>query len=300
MIPMSSQKTGLGNQGMDVLGKFMSKKSSYELSENIGDKNRILNIDIDMIKTDSTQPRNIFYDESLDELAQSIRSVGIISPLIVSKDGNFYKLIAGERRYRAARIVGLKEVPAIVNNADDTKRFEISLIENIQREDLNPVDEALAYKRFKDEFDLTDEVIAEKTGKSRAYITNSLRLLKLDTRVLEFLKKNLLTAGHARALISVENEDERLEIAEKVIDEKLSVRQTEELVRIYSEENEKEVKQKSVDTEVYSNLSNKLKDILGTKVKIKNNNKSNKGKIEIEYYSPDELDRIMCLFNKLS
>lgn len=305
---MSTTKKGLGGQGYDVLGKFLSKKENEETAGknlDISDENtqdKVFHIDVDMIKTDSSQPRNTFNEETLSELADSMKNVGIISPVIVSKDGNFYKLIAGERRYRAARIAGIKEIPAIITDADEMKRLEISLIENIQRENLNPVDEALTYRRFKDNFALTDEQIAEKVGKSRTTVTNSLRLLKLDERVLDFLKKSLLTTGHARALITVENKELQFEFAEKIIDEQLSVRQTEEFVKEYSEITikEKPKREKSTDTEIYSNFSDILKNLLGTKVKIKNNNKNNKGKIEIEYYSADELDRIMCLFNKIN
>ena len=270
---------------------------------NIDDKETVLEVDINKIEPNENQPRKSFDEEKIIELADSIKEIGIVQPIIVKKTGEFFKIIAGERRWRAARKAGLKTIPVIIKDYDDIKALEASLIENIQRENLNPLEEAFTYKKFYDEFNFNQETIAKKVGKSRVAVTNSIRLLNLDKRVQNFLKENKLSGGHARAILSISDENLQFEAAEKVIEESLSVRQTEEFVRNFIEKNEKQKAQKENEKEkkvqpnfeVYKNIEKSLNDILGTKVNIKNG--KNKGKIEIEYYSDEELDRLVCLFN---
>lgn len=273
---------------------------SSDFEENADDK--IINVDINKIEPDKNQPRTSFDETSLKELSQSIESVGIINPIIVKKNGDFYEIISGERRWRAARLAKLKTVPVLVKTYSDMEKLEVSLIENIQRQDLNPLEEALTYKKFYDEFNLNQEQIAEKVGKSRTAVANSMRLLKLDDRIKIFLEENKLTTGHARALLSIESNDEQFILADKIIDEELSVRETEELVKNFNrQKNEPSTRNKSnanINSEVYETMAKNLNTILGTKVNIKNG--KNKGKIEIEYYSEEELDRIFCLINQIS
>lgn len=299
---MVHKKSGLG-KGLGALinNEELGMNLPSLTSEN-DKKDNIIEIDINKLEPNKNQPRSSFNEESLAELAKSIESMGIISPIIAAEKGDFYEIIAGERRWRAARIAKLKKVPVILKTYSDLEKLEVALIENIQREDLNPVEEALTYKKFHDDFKLNQEAIAEKVGKSRAAVANSLRLLKLDSRVLIFLKENKITSGHARALIPIENNEEQFEIAEKIIEEHLSVRQVEELIKALNEEKNKPVTENkkynnNTKNEIYKSIEKNLNEILGTKVNIKNG--KNKGKIEIEYYSDDELDRLICLFNKL-
>ena len=229
--------------------------------------------------------------------------MGIISPIIVKKKGDFYEIISGERRFRAAKKLKLKTVPIIIKEYDDLASLEVALIENIQRENLNPIEEALTYKVFQEKFGLNQEKIAEKVGKNRTTITNAMRLLKLDSRVQNFVIELRLSQGHARTLLSIENEDVQFELAEKIIEEQLNVRQTEELVKKILEakpldENKNQQTEKNdFKKQLYMDISKQLNQILGTKVNIKES--KNKGKIEIEYYSQEELDRLFCLFKKL-
>lgn len=303
---MANKKGGLG-RGLgalihnDELEKNVPSLSSVGESDS---KDKVIEVDINKISPNKNQPRSDFKEESLSELAKSIENMGIISPIIVMEKNGLYEIIAGERRWRAARIAKLKKVPVLVKTYSDLEKLEVALIENIQREDLNPVEEALTYKRFHDEFKLNQEAIAEKVGKSRTAIANAIRLLKLDNRVLMFLKENKLTVGHARALISVEDKDEQFELAEKIIDDGLNVRQVEELIRNLNELKNnptKDEKKPEIDENVrlaYKGLEKNLNEILGTKVNIKTG-KNNKGKIEIEYYSNDELERLVNLFKKI-
>jgi len=233
-------------------------------------------------------------------LADSIRQFGVIQPLIVQKRDKYYEIIAGERRWRAARLAGLKEVPVIIKDYSPQEIVEIALIENIQREDLNPIEEAQAYQRLITEFNLKHEELAERVSKSRAAITNSLRLLKLDSRIQQMLINEQITGGHARALLSLEDSDLQYETARKIIDENLSVRDTEKLVKkLISKKAEKEIAVAEDANLVYQALEEKLKNILGTKVLIKRK-KKNAGKIEIEYYSDEELERILEMFDSLN
>lgn len=292
-------KKGLG-KGLGALIKddsFYVKDNQLNKDEqDISDK--VLHINIDKVQPDKNQPRQNFNDETLEELALSIKNVGIISPIIVKKKGDFYEIISGERRFRAARKLKLKTIPIIVKEVDDLVSLELSLIENIQREDLNPIEEALTYKTFQDKFNLNQEQIAEKVGKNRATIANALRLLKLDNRVQSFVIELRLTQGHAKALLSITDGDLQFNIAEKIIEERLSVRQTEELVKKMLEQKpQKQKEEEPIKNQLHIHICNQLNQILGTKVNIKDS--KNKGKIEIEYYSEDELDRLVCLLKKI-
>ncbi len=236
----------------------------------------------------------------MDELADSIRQYGMIQPLIVQKEREYYKIIAGERRWRAAKKAGLKEIPVIIKDYTPQQIVEISLIENIQRQDLNPLEEAMAYKRLMEEFQLKQDEIAERVSKSRVAITNAIRLLKLEERVQQMLAEDMITSGHARALLAVENGEEQYLLAMKVFDGKLSVRETERLVKLYLEP--KKEKKESVFSEseelAYQKMEEKMKEIFGSKVSIHKRNKS-KGKIEIEYYSGEELERLLELIERI-
>ncbi len=253
------------------------------------------------IEPNRTQPRRNFDEDALQELADSIKQYGIIQPIVVQKKGKRYEIIAGERRWRAARKAGLLEVPVIVKEFAPEDIFAIALIENIQREDLNPIEEAQAYSRLIKEYNLKQDELAEKVAKNRVTITNSMRLLKLDERVQQMLIDNMLTGGHARALLAIEDKEEQHNLALKVFDEKLSVRETESLVkRVLSKDEKKEEKKNQTpdDSFIYRDIENRMKDILGTKVEIKKKAK-NKGRIEIEYYSMEELERIIDMINRL-
>lgn len=258
---------------------------------------------ISLVEPNRRQPRKNFDENSMEELAESVKQYGIIQPLIVRKKENYYEIIAGERRWRAAKMAGLKEVPVVIKNYTDEEIMEISLIENIQRENLNPIEEAMAYQILIKEFHLKQEDIAAKVSKSRTFITNAMRLLKLDDRVQNMLSESLLTSGHARALLAIENGDMQYETAMKVYDEGLSVREVERLVKKINTP-PKEGKEEQSDSQkeqyqlMYENAENKLKTIMGTKVNIRNKN-NHKGKIEIEYYSLDELERLMELFDHI-
>ncbi len=293
-------KKGLG-KGLGALIKDDTLVSNNNIKIEENDFNKIIEVDINKVQPDKTQPRKSFNDDTLEELALSIKNVGIISPIIVKKKGNFYEIISGERRFRAAKKLKLKNIPIIIKEYDDLTSLEVSLIENIQRENLNPIEEALTYKVFQEKFNLNQEQIAEKVGKNRATIANAIRLLKLDNRVQNFVVELRLSQGHARALLPIEDMDMQFELAEKIIEEQLSVRQTEELIKKLLEEKKQEEKTKieedPIKKQLYLDISKQLNQILGTKVNIKDN--KNKGKIEIEYYSQEELDRLFCLFKKL-
>ncbi len=289
---MAAQKKGLG-RGLNVL---MS-------SNDIPQDNNVLEIDINKITPNKSQPRGTFNEDSLNELAQSIKEMGIIQPLTVKKIDDYYEIIAGERRWRAARIAGLKNVPVIIKEYDDLKSLEAALIENIQREDLNPMEEAFTYIRFSDEFGLNQEQIAQKVGKSRSAVANSMRLANLDKRVQVFVREYKLTNGHARALLGIQDNDLQFELAERIIDENMNVRATEELVKLTIEnmnkavivEEKKVIRNPEVARECMR-IAKELGSIFGTKVNIKNNR--NKGKIEIEYDSIDDLDRIVGMIKE--
>jgi ParB family chromosome partitioning protein len=256
-------------------------------------------LNINKIEPNKNQPRKSFDEDSLAELADSIKQFGIVEPLVVVKRKGYYELIAGERRWRAARLAGLKEVPVVIKDYTDQEVVEIALIENIQREDLNPIEEAHAYERLIDEFKLTQEEVAERVSKSRSTITNALRLLKLTDKVQQMLIDDMLSTGHVRALITIEDADLQYETAMYIFDNKLSVRDTESYVKkLLSGKAQKASAQAAKDEKdlsfLYKEIEEKLKNALGTKTSIKAKN-GNKGKIEIEYYSQDDLERITNL-----
>ena len=276
-------------------GGLGSGMSSLFSSNEIEEKHSggVLEVDINKITPNPKQPRNKFDDATLMELADSIKEVGVLQPITVKKNGDFYIIIAGERRWRAARIAGLEKIPAIEKDLDELKILEAALIENVQREDLNPMEEAYTYKRLSEEYSLSQEQIAKKVGKSRTVVANAIRLLNLDERVQTFIKENRISNGHGRALIPLDKE-QQFELAERIIDEGLSVRQIEELVKEIK--TEKTIAPNPELARACVEIAKDLKSIFGTKVTIKNGKK--KGKIEIEYYSPDELDRIVGLMKK--
>ena len=257
-------------------------------------------IKITLIEPNHSQPRKQFEEESLKELADSIKEYGILQPLLVKAKDGHYEIIAGERRWRAAKLAGLTEVPALIREYDEQKTMEVALIENIQRTDLNPIEEALAYQRLIKEFDLTQEEIAVRVSKNRATITNSMRLLKLDDRVQQMLVESKISSGHARALLGLEDGESQYQAAKKIIQENLSVRDVEKLVKMMGRpKKEKNERETGPDINlIYRQLEDKLKTIMGTKVIINRKDK-NKGRIEIEYYSQEELERLIELMESM-
>lgn len=250
-------------------------------------------IDLNLIRPNKKQPREYFDEKKISQLAESIREHGIIQPLVLKKDGDVYTIIAGERRWRAAKSIGLSEVPAVLIDATEKDLLEISLIENIQREDLNPIEEAKAYKRLLDDFNLTQEELAKRVGKSRVAITNCMRLLNLDTRVQDYLIDEVISEGHGRALLAVEDKNLQYKLAQSIIDEDLSVRDIEKLIKDSCKKVEKSDNKNLEETnnQYVSDIKSKLENYFGTKVLLKNGR--NKGKIEIEYYSNEDLQRII-------
>ena len=296
---MAVKKKGLG-KGLDSL---IPEKSNKPLAKEPAEEKResesgsgIQMMKINMVEPNRDQPRKKFDEDAILELADSIKQFGVLQPLLVRKNKDYYEIIAGERRWRASKLAGLKEVPVIVKDFSEQETVEISLIENIQRENLNPIEEAAAYKRLMEEFHLKQDVIAERVSKSRTAVTNSTRLLKLDERVQQMLVDEMLTTGHARALLAIENKDEQHAAAVKVFDEKLNVRETEKLVKLLLNpaEPKPEKEKNSAEDLVYEQLEEKIKGIIGSKVAIRRKNRD-KGKIEIEYYSQEELERIVEL-----
>ena len=252
-------------------------------------------VKITMVEPNRDQPRHKFDEDALNELADSIKQYGIISPIIVQDRKDHYEIIAGERRWRAAKIAGLKEIPVIIKNFTEQEIVEISLIENIQRENLNPIEEALAYKRLLTEFNLKQEEVAERVSKSRTAVTNSMRLLKLADEVQQMIIDEKITTGHARALITIEDTEKQIEIAKKVVDEKLSVRDIEKLVKDLNKPKKEKKAAKQVKNEfIYQDIEEKLKQSFGTKVSV-TAKEDGSGKIEIDFYSSDDLDRILDL-----
>lgn len=300
-----AMKRGLG-RGLDNLipteestapkSSTTKKTAEKEVREVIKKVEQTLNIN--RIEPNKNQPRKHFDEDALAELAESIKQFGVIEPLVVTKRKGFYELIAGERRWRAARLAGLKEVPVVIKDYSDQEVVEIALIENIQREDLNPIEEAHAYERLIKEFNLKQDEVAERVSKSRTTITNSLRLLKLTERVQQMLIDDMLSTGHVRALITIEDADLQYETALYIFDKKLSVRETESYVKkLLSGKLEKAEESAATEEDIsflYKEIEERLKNVLGTKTVIKAKNK-NKGKIEIEYYSEDDLERITQL-----
>lgn len=254
---------------------------------------------LNLIEPNSEQPRKNFDEESLQELADSIRQYGILQPLIVQKKGNHYEIIAGERRWRAAKLAGITDVPVLIREYDKQQTMEIALIENVQRADLNPTEEAQAFQQLIQEFHLTQEEIANRVSKNRATITNSMRLLKLDVRVQDMLADGKISSGHARALLGLEEGERQYQVAVKINEEKLSVRDVEKLVKMMNRPPKEKKPEKGPDIDlIYRQVEDKLKSIMGTKVVINQKDK-NKGRIEIEYYSQEELERLIELMESL-
>ena len=293
-------RTAIDKEALQNAAKEAHKhqKEKMELEGKLGEHVQI--VKLTKVEPSREQPRKQFDADALQELAESIKQFGVLQPLLVQKKKDYYEIIAGERRWRASKLAGLKEVPVIVKEFTEQEAVEISLIENIQREDLNPIEEAMAYKRLMEEFHLKQDAIAERVSKSRTAVTNSMRLLKLDDRVQQMLIDEMISTGHARALLALESKDAQAEAAVKVFDEKLSVRETERLVKELLNPVQKiEEKPKNQAEElVYKNLEEKIKQIIGSKVAI-NRRTDNKGKIEIEYYSQEELERIVELLETI-
>lgn len=298
------------NKGKKVLGRgaevFFDSNRIDEKKENIDKEknndavNGEIMVNIALVEPNINQPRKIFSKDELEELSESIKQYGILQPLIVNKKDNRYEIIAGERRWRAAQLAGLKKIPVIVREYDSQKIMEISIIENIQREDLNPIEEALAYKALIEEYSLKQEEIALKVSKKRSTITNSLRLLKLSENIQKMILEELITAGHARALLSVEDKDIQEKIANDIIKNNLSVRETEKLVKDILNNSNKKVKKESKEYLLYyKEYEDSIRSILGTKVHINSKDK-NKGRIEIDYYSASELERIIHLIRSIT
>ncbi len=260
-----------------------------------------LELDIDLIKSNPKQPRKNFPETELDELTQSIKANGIVQPIVVREKGKGYQIVAGERRWRAAQKAELDKIPAVVRDVSDDKLLEIALIENIQRQELNPIEEAKAYQKLIDDVGLTQEMVANQVGKNRTFVTNYLRLLKLPQEILSFVEGNKLSVGHARALIMLENKDSQIELAKNIIGMSLSVRDTEKAVKRITQGETKPVKKTKIKPKKDANVKSaekKLRRHLGTQVKINPDGDGLSGKIEIEYYGEADLDRIYNLLIK--
>lgn len=290
---------GLG-KGLDSLipnavGEAKVKKETKEaVKEEKGGQEAM--VKITMVEPNRKQPRKNFDEDALQELSDSIRQFGLIQPILVQDRKDHYEIIAGERRWRAAKMAGLKEVPVIIRNYTEREIMEISLIENIQREDLNPIEEAQAYKRLLEEFNLKQDEVAERVSKSRAAVTNSMRLLKLSDEVQQMLIDDMISTGHARALLAIENPEEQYAVAQRIFDEKLSVRDVEKLVKNIHKP-AKPAKKASDDKTmeaIYLDIEEKLKQRLSTKVTVTSKGEG-AGKIEIEFYNHEDLDRLMDL-----
>ena len=311
---MAGKKSGLG-RGLDALFPEKTVQSKPKTVKTVKEEKKVAvdtkkssqqetsngerMMKISMIEPNREQPRKKFDEDALQELSESIKQYGILQPLLVSDKKDYYEIVAGERRWRAAKMAGLKEVPVVVKEFSTQEIVEISLIENRQREDLNPVEEAMAYKRLIDEFHLKQDEIAERVSKSRTAVTNSMRLLKLDSRVQQMMVDEMISAGHARAILAISDPEQQYNAAMKVFDEKLSVRETEKLVKsILTPTKKKSVASNPTEDAIYESLEEKMKGITGTRVFI-HRKKNNKGKIEIEYYSRDDLDRIIDLFESI-
>ena len=299
---MSAKKMGLGRglntlipkapivdeEDVEQVKKKVSRSSKTKKKE---ETKKELTLPIDKIEPNPDQPRNQFDEDTLQELADSIKQYGMLQPILVTPKDDFYEIIAGERRWRAAKQAGLNEVPVMIRKYNENEIVEIALIENIQSDNLNPIEEAMAYKRLLKEFNLKQDEVAERVSKSRTAVTNSMRLLKLNDRVQQMIIDDMISTGHARALLAIEDEEQQYMLANKIFDEKLSVRETEKLVKALKNPKKEEKKPEVENQFVYTNLEEQMKSLIGTKVSV--HAKANgKGKIEIEYYSPDDLERI--------
>lgn len=277
------KKTGLG-KGLDALFKDTIQE------EKVQEGDRILKVKITEVEPNKEQPRKHFDEEAIEELAESIKTYGLIQPIIVTKKDDYYEIIAGERRWRACKKAGLKEISVIIRDNDEKKNKAISLIENIQREDLNAVEKAVGIKALMGEYDLTQQQVSEILGKSRSAIANTVRILNLDERVLELAKEGKLTEGHCRALLAIEDKDKQYETAIKLIEQGANVREAEEKV---AKKNKKSKKKTTKYEPIYRDIEDSFQSFFGTKVKLQAGQK--KGKIVIEYKSNDDLERLLEL-----
>ncbi len=309
---MAVKKNGLG-KGLDSLipkgniqkdaSKSVGSPQTVKKTENTKEVETIIEekivykdqkVKISLVEPNREQPRKQFDEDALIELADSIKKHGVLQPLIVVKKENYYEIIAGERRWRAAKMAGLKEVPIIIKDYTELEIVEVSLIENIQRENLNPIEEALAYKKLLEEYKLKQDEIAEKVSKSRTAVTNTMRLLKLNDKVQQMIIDEMISTGHARALLAIDDKELQYQLAQKIFDDKLSVRDVEKMIKDIKNPKKEKIKQEVVSNDfIYNDIQDKLHQMLGTKVNLKH--KNNKGKIEIEYYSEEELEHIFDL-----
>lgn len=279
--------------------KESAKENSKEtVKEKVDQLEDIIEVDIQKIEPNRNQPRASFDEDAIDELSESIKQYGVLQPLIVQKKDGYYEIVAGERRWRASKKANLKKLPVIVRDYEEEERLKISLIENIQREDLNAIEEAKAYEQLKNEYGLKQDEIAASVSKSRTAITNTMRLLKLDSRVQEMILENLISSGHGRTLLPLEDKEQQYELALRILDENLSVRDIEKIVKSILKSKDQPPKEEYVKDEMVTFFENRMKEIIGSKVSIKEK-KNNKGKIEIEYYSKDELQRIIDLIQSI-
>lgn len=297
MAPRGTRGLGKGLDSLIPSNVVKDSKEKRPIEGEPGKEKPDSIVDINKIEPNREQPRKLFDEEALTELADSIKQFGLLQPILVQDRKTYYEIIAGERRWRASKLAGLKEVPVIIRNYSEQEIVEISLIENIQREDLNPIEEAQAYKRLLTEFNLKQEEVAERVSKSRSAVTNSMRLLKLGDKVQEMVINGELSTGHARALLAIEDLDKQLELAKKIVAEKWSVRDIEKYMQSKPKQGKSKSKEeKSVDL-IFQEKEEELRNALGTKISI--SPKSNgSGKIEIEYYSIDDFDRLMDILTK--
>lgn len=293
---MPIKKKGLG-KGLDSLipdnksMKSVTSEKTVESKEDAAAKSGVQVMKINEVEPNRDQPRKNFDEDALLELSDSINQFGVLQPLLVRKRKDYYEIIAGERRWRAAKLAGVKEVPVIEKEYTDQEILEIGLIENIQRENLNPIEEAIAYKRLLEEFNLKQDEVAERVSKSRTAVTNSMRLLKLSDKVQQMIIDDMISTGHARALLAIDDPELQYTLANKIFDEKLSVRETEKLVKEIKNPKKPKEKKPVANSFIYQDLEEKMKSVFGTKVSIASKGKG-KGKIEIEYYSDDELEHL--------
>ncbi|CDC36141.1 spoOJ protein [Butyrivibrio sp. CAG:318] len=296
-------KKGLGKGLGNLIPESDKEAQKTKVVEKVIEKKVIVKepaetiVKINEVEPNKNQPRRTFDEDALLELAESIKQHGVIQPLIVKKRDKYYEIIAGERRWRAAKMAGLKEIPIVIKDLSDQEIMEVALIENIQREDLNPIEEAQAYQRLIKEYNYKQDELAERVSKSRVAVTNSMRLLKLDERVQKMIIDDMISAGHARALLAITDSEKQYTIAMKVFDEKLSVRETEKLIKNLDKQVKPKVNTTPENDFIYRDIENKLKESMGTKVIIHNKD-NNKGKIEIEYYSQDDFERIVDILKK--
>ena len=293
---MPIKKKGLG-KGLDSLipdnksMKSVTSEKTVESKEDAAAKSGVQVMKINEVEPNRDQPRKNFDEDALLELSDSIKQFGVLQPLLVRKRKDYYEIIAGERRWRAAKLAGVKEVPVIEKEYTDQEILEIGLIENIQRENLNPIEEAIAYKRLLEEFNLKQDEVAERVSKSRTAVTNSMRLLKLSDKVQQMIIDDMISTGHARALLAIDDPELQYTLANKIFDEKLSVRETEKLVKEIKNPKKPKEKKPVANSFIYQDLEEKMKSVFGTKVSIASKGKG-KGQIEIEYYSDDELEHL--------